>query len=399
MPSGGFPCGPGGCRGNSLGQVTASVREAYLDNAATTRVRPEAIEAMMPMLTACYANPSGAHRKARDARRALDDARDVMAEALGAEPGQIVFTAGGTEADNLAVFGVHAKRGGTVVCSAVEHHAVLHPVQQLGGRVVPVDHLGVVDLEALHTSLDESVALVSIMLANNESGVIQPLAEAVSLVREHAPAAVVHTDAVQAFPWLDVVSLTAGADLVSVSAHKFGGPKGVGALVVRDPSAIAPQLVGGGQERDLRSGTQNAPGIVAMAAAARATLATRRAVVADVGALRDRLADTVMAAVDGVTETGKRENKVAGSCHLCFDGIESEELLFLLEREGVYASAASSCSAGAQDPSHVLAAMGYDRAQASGSLRLSLGYDTTADDVDQALAAIPAAVERLRAFG
>ncbi len=374
------------------------MREAYLDNAATTRVRSEAIEAMMPMLTACYANPSGAHRMARDARRALDDARDVMAEALGAEPGQVVFTAGGTEADNLAVFGVSARHGGRVVCSAVEHHAVLHPVEQLGGVVVPVDHLGVVDLDALEASLDDSVSLVSVMAANNESGVIQPLEEVVSLVRERAPRALVHTDAVQAFPWLDVASLAAGADLVSVSAHKFGGPKGVGALVVRDGTELSPQLVGGGQERDLRSGTQNAPGIVAMAAAARATIDTREAVVARVGSLRDRLADTLLAGIDGVTETGKRENKVAGSCHLCFDGIESEALLFLLEREGVYASAASSCAAGAQDPSHVLAAMGYDRSTASGSLRLSLGYDTTAEDVDQALATIPPAVERLRAF-
>ncbi len=375
------------------------MREAYLDNAATTRVRPEAIEAMMPMLTACYANPSGAHRMARDARRALDDARDVMAEALGAEPGQVVFTAGGTEADNLAVFGVSSRHGGRVVCSAVEHHAVLHPVEQLGGVVVPVDHLGVVDLDALGASLDGSVSLVSIMLANNETGVVQPLEDVVRLVRERAPGALVHTDAVQAFPWLDVAALAAGADLVSVSAHKFGGPKGVGALVVRDGAELTPQLVGGGQERDLRSGTQNAPGIVAMAAAARATVDTRDAVVADVGSLRDRLADSLLASIDGVIETGKRENKVAGSCHLCFDGIESEALLFLLEREGVYASAASSCAAGAQDPSHVLAAMSYDRARAGGSLRLSLGYDTNADDVDQALAVVPAAVERLRAFG
>ena len=379
--------------------MTAPGRDAYLDNAATTRVRPEAIDAMMPMLTGCYANPSGAHRMARDARRALDDARDVMAEVLGAEPGEIVFTAGGTEADNLAVFGARAKRGGTVVCSAVEHHAVLHPVESIGGCVVPVDGVGVIDLGALKESLDDSVSLVSVMLANNETGTVQPFADVVDVVRDRAPDALIHTDAVQAVPWLDVASLAAGADLISVSAHKFGGPKGVGALVVRGGAEIAPLLVGGGQERDLRSGTQNAPGIVAMAAAARATLDTRAQVVAEVGALRDRLADGLMAGIDGVSETGVRANKVAGSCHLCIDGIESEALLFLLEREGVFASAASSCSAGAQDPSHVLAAMGYERERAGGSLRLSLGYDTTSADIDQALEVLPSAVERLRAFG
>lgn len=380
----------------------------YLDNAASAPTRPEAIEAMMPMLTDCYANPSGAHRMARDARRALDDARDVLADGLGCRPGEIVYTAGGTEADNLAVFGVHARRAGAVACTATEHHAVLMPVEKLGGRVIGVQHSGLVDLDDLATKLDPDVSVVSVGLVNGETGVIQDLAAVAEVVREHAPAAVLHTDAVQAFPWLDVATAAAPADLISIAGHKFGAPKGVGALVIREGVEIAPQLLGGGHERGHRSGTHNSPGIVAMAAAARATIADRERVVAEIGALRDRLADGIRAAVPGTHETGvatradgsvDRSRKVAGSCHLCFEGIESEALLFLLEREDILASAASSCSSGAQDPSHVLAAMGYSRELAGGSLRLSLGHATTRADVDAALAVVPAAVARLRETG
>ncbi len=355
----------------------------------------------------CYANPTGAHRMARDARRATDDARDVLAEALGARPGEIVFCGSGTEADNLAVFGAAAASGGAVVCTAVEHPAVLRPVERLGGRIVGVDHAGALDVGALAGALDENVRLVSVMLANNETGVIYPLDEVAEVLRRHAPQAVLHTDAVQAFPWLDVASLAAPADLVSVSAHKFGGPKGVGALVVRDGVALQAQLVGGGQESERRSGTPNVTGIVGMARAADITLAERSGVVERVGRLRDRLADGVRAAVLGVVESGvqpasgagspvDRSGKVAGLCHLCFDGIESEALLFLLEREGVYASAASACASGAEDPSHVLAAMGYPRSLAGGSLRLSLGAASSDADVDVALAVLPRAVAQLR---
>ncbi|HEX7096233.1 MAG TPA: cysteine desulfurase family protein [Acidimicrobiales bacterium] len=372
---------------------------AYLDHAATTPMRPEALEVLGRVLTETYGNPSGAHLLARAARRVLDDARETMAAALGADPGEIVFTSGGTEADNLAIFGARDPDR-TVLCSAIEHHAVLHPVESLGGGVVPVDARGVVDLDALADALGEHVGLVSIMLANNESGVIQPLAEVARLVRERAPHAVLHTDAVQAFPWLDVATLARDADLISVSAHKFGGPKGVGALVVRRGIRLRAMLLGGGQERDLRSGTQNVAGIASMAAAAEVTVATRAETVARVGALRDRLADGLRDRIDGTHESGvfhhDRSHKVAGSCHLCFEDIESEALLFLLERHGVYASAASSCSSGAQEPSHVLAAMGVPRTLAQGSLRLSLGWPSTDDDVDLALEAVPAGVEQLR---
>lgn len=373
--------------------------EVYLDWAASTPMRPEAVEAMVAAATGCYGNPTGSHRQARSARRVVDDAREVVADALGAEPAEVIFCGCGTEADNLAIFGAQHITDGVAVCSAIEHHAVLHSVEQLGGRIVGVDAHGVIDLDALTAALDENVAIVSVMLANNETGMIQPLDDVAAAVRTHAPNALVHTDAVQAFAWLDVADLAAEADLIAISGHKFGGPKGVGALVVRNKAPITPQIIGGGQEFELRSGTHNVGGIAAMAAAAAATVAERPTMTARVAALRDRLADTLIATVPGTTETGDRSRKVAGSCHLCFDGIESEALLFLLERQGLCASAASSCAAGAQDPSHVLAAMGYSRELAAGSLRLSLGFGSTDADVDHALAAIPAAVAQLRGDG
>ncbi|MEA2716634.1 MAG: cysteine desulfurase, partial [Actinomycetota bacterium] len=258
----------------------------YLDHAATTPMRAEAVEAMLPFLRDRFGNPSGSHAMAREARKALDEARAVVAACLGAEPGEVVFTGGGTEADNLAVAGVHRLRPGPVVCSAVEHHAVLHACAALGGRLVPVTAGGVVDLDALAEVLAPDVSVVSVMLANNEVGTVQPLAAVAEVVRGLAPDAALHTDAVAAFPWLDVAALARPADLVAVSAHKFGGPKGVGALVVRRGVALAPILHGGGQERDRRSGTHNLAGIAAMAAAMQATVAERDEVVARVGALR-----------------------------------------------------------------------------------------------------------------
>jgi cysteine desulfurase len=369
---------------------------AYLDHAASTPMRPEAIDAMRPFLSDRFANPSGAHAAARDARRAVDEARDVVAGALGCQPGDVVFTSGGTEADNHAVLGAVRHHGGVAVATAVEHHAVLHPVEHLGGRLVPVDVQGGVDLDALADALDDSVTLVSVMLANNEVGTVQPFGAAADVVRDRAPRAILHTDAVQGFPWLDAAVVAAPADCISISAHKFGGPKGVGALVVRGGTTLEPLLLGGGQERDRRSGTHNVAGIVAMAAAVEATVTERAATVGRVGALRDRLVDGLIAALPDVHETVPRSAKVAGSAHVCIDGVESEALLFLLERGGVYASVASSCASGAMEPSHVLAAMGVAKERAGGALRLSLGYASTAADVDRALEVIPDAVRRLR---
>jgi cysteine desulfurase len=379
---------------------------AYLDHAASTPVRPEAVDAMTPYLTACFGNPSGAHAAARLAKTALEEAREAVAAALGAEPGEVVFTGGGTEADNLAVEGAaRAARaagvGDGVVTTAFEHKGVLAACDRLeheGFRVTrsAVDRRGVVDLDALAAALDERTVVVSVMLVNNEVGTIQPLDEVARIVREQAPNAVLHTDAVQAVPWIDVADAARAVDLVAISGHKFGGPKGVGALVVREGVRLQPLLEGGGQERGLRAGTVNVAGVVALATALRVTVERRDADVARVGALRDRLAAGLRSAIDDCSFNGATDRKVAGSCHVRFPGIEAETLLVALDRAGVCAAAGSSCSSGAAEPSHVLAAMGLTREEALSSIRLSLGFASTEADVDRALGVVPTAVDTLR---
>lgn len=384
-------------------------RFADLDHAATTRVRPEVVDAMAPFFGRRYGNPSGAHLLARDAVRAVDDARERIAGHLGCTPGEVVFTSGGTESDNHAISGGMPPRAGVPVCSAVEHHAVLDTATVLGGRVIDVDDLGVVDLDHLAALLDElgtDVSVVSVMAANNETGVLNDVAAVVDVVRSHAPdvpRTPVHTDAVQAAPWLDLAVAAAAADLVSVSAHKLGGPKGVGALVVRHGVALPPLLLGGGQERDRRSGTANVAGIVGFAAALDATAAERDDTRARVVGLRDRLGEGLRRAVPGLVETAlaadDRGGRLPGICHVCIPGVDSESLLFLAETDGVYAAAAASCASGAQQSSHVLSAMGVDPTLAAGALRLSLGWDSTDADVDLALEVLPTAIERVRSFG
>ena len=366
---------------------------------------PAAVDAMLPFLATDAANATGTHRPGRSARRAVDDAREELAGMLAVDPGRVVFTSGGTESDNLAVLGGHVARSGSVVCSAIEHPAVREAVRLVGGGEVGVDRDGVVDTVELAATLTERdvvgdpVALVSIMTVNNEVGSIQPMGDVAAVVRRHAPDALLHTDAVQALPWLDLREVGPLVDSLSLSAHKFGGPQGVGLLVVDPLRPPAPRSVGGGQERGRRSGTHNVAGIVAMATAARLTDDRRRAETERVAKLRDRLVDGLVASLDDVVETGDRRRKVAGTAHLCIGGIESEALLFLLDGVGIAASAASSCASGAQDPSHVLAAMGVAREAARGSLRLSLGWTSTDADVDLVLAAVPAAVTRLRELG
>ena len=359
-------------------------------------MRAEAVEAMLPFLTERFANPSGSHRAARDARRALDEARDVVADVLGVPSGGVVFTGGGTEADNAAITGTLRHRGGVAVCAAAEHHAVLHVVEGSGGRVVGVDSFGRIDLAALHAALDEHVSVVSVMAVNNEVGTIQPLAEVSELVRRRAPGAYLHTDAVQAACWLELDAITPLVDLLAISAHKFGGPKGVGALWIRDGVQLQPLLQGGGQERDRRSGTHNVAGIIAMAEALRITAADLVETNERVTRLRDRLVDGLLATCPGSSETVDRAAKIPGSAHMCFEGCESEALLFLLDQADICASAASACASGAMEASHVLAAMGVDAERARGAIRFSLGGTTTDDDVDHALATVPAMIERLR---
>lgn len=373
-------------------------RTTYLDHAATTPLHPEAFDAMEPWLRERYGNPSGSHAFARQARKAIEEARDLVAEVLGRSPREVVFTSGGTEADNLAITGTGSS-GGALLCSAIEHHAVLYPLEALGGNTVRVDSSGVLDLEALSEALDDAddaVRLVSVMFVNNEVGTIQPLEAVSRLVRERAPQSLLHSDLVQGIPWLEVSHLSSFLDLVSISAHKFGGPQGVGALAVREGIALTPLIRGGGQERERRSGTQNVAGIVGMAAALSTTVERRGVVFERVERLRDRLADGLTELIDGCVESGDRSKKIPGVCSVLFADIDSEELLVLMDQAGICASAASSCASGAMSPSHVLAAMGVDATAARGSLRLSLGWSSTDEDVDIALSTLPELVARLR---
>jgi len=390
--------------GTVLSALRASLAAvlAYLDHAATTPLRPEASEAMRPWLAERFGNPSGSHAIARAARQAVDEARETVAGLLGAPPGGVVFTGSGTEADNLAVLGRARARPGAIVVSAIEHHAVLRAAEaaarSLGVqlRVVGVGKDGIVSLEALAAALDSDVSLVSVQAVNNEVGTVQPLSAIAHLVRRRAPRAVLHTDAVQAAGWFDVAELVAGADLLSISAHKFGGPQGVGALVMRRPVELEPVIFGGPQEREKRAGTHNVAGIVGMAAALRAGEAERAGVVAQVRELRDRLVTGLVDRVPGAHETACGEQKAPGHCHLVIDGVESEALLVLLDRYGVAASAGSACASGAIEPSHVLLAMGYTPEEALGALRLTLGHSSTYADVEVALQAVPRAVLQLR---
>jgi cysteine desulfurase len=377
--------------------------QVYLDHAATTPVRPEVVAAMAEVWADTPGNPTGSHAAARRARRRIDDARDVVAAFVGADPGDVVFTSGGTEADNLAVHGAVAPQE-RVACSAVEHPAVLRPVELRGGVIVPVDAAGRVDLEALAAVAADGLGLLSVMLANNETGLVQDLAAIGAVLREHAPTARLHTDAVQGAAWLDLPGALGGADLVSLSGHKLGGPMGVGALVLRDRRGVEALLVGGGQERDRRAGTPDVAGIVGFATAVALSVADRAARVEATRRRRDRLVAGIAAALPGVVHTpvarGARPDEVLpGIAHLCIDGVDRELLLFLLDREGLAASAAASCSSGAQGPSAVLAAMGLGAEEARGALRLSLGWSTTDADVERAIELVVGAVTHLRAAG
>lgn len=371
----------------------------YLDHAATAPVWPSVREAMLPWLGERFANASSVYASAREARKAIEDAREIIAAAVHARPAEVIFTSGGTEADNLAILGGarRAKASGRrgVVVSAIEHHAVLDPAQWLGARedhevrLLPVTADGVVDLDRLGSF--EGVGIVSVMTVNNEVGTIQPIAAVAEAAR--AAGAVMHTDAVQALPWIDV---DAGAvDLLSLAAHKCGGPKGVGALVIRRGIGVEPLVHGGGQERGLRSGTYDVASIVGFGVAVTAVHAARASHLERVRALRDRL-ETAMRALAGVRVSGEGAERTAGALHLRIDGIEAEPMLLLLDGVGIAASSGSACQSGAAEPSHVLTAMGLTRAQALGALRLTLGYGTTDAEIDTAIDAIGDAITRLR---
>ena len=360
---------------------------------------------MEPFLTEQYANPSGMHAAARASKTALEAAREIVADACGCEPREVVFTGGGSEGDNLAVKGAAwAARDRTgadgVVTTGIEHKAVLGACDRLareGFRVAQIkaDSGGRVDLGALADALDNRTAVVSVMLVNNETGIVEPLDEVAALVRERAPGAVLHTDAVQAPMWLDLRVAAAGSDLVSISGHKFGGPKGVGVLLVRNGVELVPLIDGGGHEGARRAGTQNVAAIVGLAAALRVTDAQRSAECARIAELRDRLQAGLARAVPGVVVNGDPLHRVEGILNCAFAGIEAETLLVALDQHEVYASSGSACGSGAIDPSHVLLAMGIGPERARSSIRFSLGYTTTAIDIDAALDVVPGAVRRL----
>jgi len=380
----------------------------YLDHAASTPMRPEAIAAMVPFLADHPGNPSGAHDASRAAKTALEEARETVAALCGCTPHEIVFTGSGSEADNLAIKGAawaaHSRdrRLDGIVTSGIEHKAVLGACDRLGHdgfRVTRVGATGdgLVDLDALARAVDAHTALVSVMLVNNETGVLQPVDEVARIVRERAPGAVVHTDAIQAPQWIDFAPVVADVSLVALSGHKFGGPKGVGALIVRDGTALVPLVDGGGHERGLRAGTQNVAGIVAFATALRVTHANRADETARIAALRDALERGFVEHIPGCTVNGAPDDRVAGILHCTFLGVEAETLLVALDQHGVMAASGSACSSGAVDPSHVLLSMGMTRDHALSSVRFSLGYASTEADVDAALAVVPEVVAKLRA--
>jgi len=382
-------------------------RLTYLDNAATTPVRPEVLEAMLPYLgKEAFGNPSSAHRFGRAARAGVEEAKRAIADAVGAEPNQVVFTSGGTEADNLAIIGAALAardRDGPfrVVVSAAEHKAVLaaaHAVKHLGGEevILPVSASGVVDSAALDAVLAEGVALVSVMWVNNEVGTVQPVAD---LATRCCDAGVLfHSDAVQAFGKLPVSLGDVNCTLLTISGHKIGAPKGIGALIVRDRKAVEAIIHGGGQQFGIRPGTENVPGVVGLGTAAKLAAQEQRALTPRLRELRDALEHRVLAIVPDAVINGWQGERAPHISNVSIPGTDSEALLMHLDLAGIACSSGSACSTGAVEPSHVLTAMGVPRDLGVAALRFSFGKDSTSDDVDAVAAALPRIVEKVRSL-
>ena len=380
------------------------MRRVYLDHAATTPVDPEVAELMAEVLRDVPGNPSSIYLEGRRARALVDRARGEVAQAIGADPTEIVFTSGGTESDNLALRGVLAAREGEadgIVTSAIEHHAVLDTARDLEahGRaritVLGVDRDGRLAPAAVRDAIDGRTALVTVMHGNNEIGTLQPIAEIGAICRERGVP--FHSDAVQTVGALEIDVRILPVDLLSVNAHKFYGPKGVGALYVRKGTRVATVQTGGGQERGRRTGTENVAGIVGLGAAMRIAMARRASESERQRALRDRLIAGVRQRIPDATLTGHPSERLPNNASFCFSGTQGEALIVSLDLDGFSASSGSACTSGDTEPSHVLLALGLARELAQGSLRLTLGRDTTAADVDALLAALPPIVTRLRA--
>jgi cysteine desulfurase len=387
-------------------------RLVYLDHAATTPLRAEAREAMLPYLGERFGNPSASYARARQAQRAVEDGRRTVAEVLGCRPSEVVFTSGGTESVNAAIKGVAfaqqlARLGNHIVTSAIEHHAVLHSSQYLekfGFDVtyLPVDAHGLVDPAAVAEAVGPRTVLVNIMLANNEVGTIEPMAEIAQAVKGRARSlgrrVPLHTDAVQVPCSLDLNVDRLGVDLLSLSAHKFGGPKGAGVLYLRRAIPFLSQLSGGGQERQRRAGTENVAGIAGTAVALRLAAAEREAYARHCGRLRDRLVDGIRSSIPGAELSGHPQGRLPNNAHFTFEGVEGDALVAALDGAGIAGSAGSACTSSVWEPSHVLVAMSVPLSRAIGSLRLTVGSENTDEEIDYALSVLRGVVERLRAL-
>ena len=390
--------------------MSSADKMIYMDHAATTPVRDEVLSEMLPYFGASFGNPSSIYTMAQEARKAVDESRETVAGVLGARTNEIVFTSGGTESDNAALKGAaFALRdvGNHIVTTSIEHHAVLHTCHQLeqfGFDVtyLPVDRHGLVDPDDVARAITDRTVLVSVMLANNEIGTIEPITEISQAVKERArrrgQTIAVHTDAVQAVGALEVNVQSLGVDMLSLSAHKFHGPKGVGALYVRRGTPFEPQQMGGGQERQRRSGTENVPGMVGLAAAIRLAAEELEPVAAHCAYLRDRIVAGIQDTVDGVHLNGHPTLRLPNNVNMSFEGVEGEPVLLGLDFSGISASSGSACSSVSLEPSHVLLAIGRSADLAQGSLRITVGRDNTEEDCDYLVSVLPGLVRKLRAM-
>ncbi len=390
------------------GVMNDSSRLIYMDHAATTPVRPEVLDAMLPYFAANFGNPSGIYTLAQESQKAIDGARETVAETLDARMSEVVFTSGGTESDNTAIRGAAlalASTGRHIITTSIEHHAVLHTchsLEQYGFDVtyLPVDAAGLIDPDDVGRAINDETTLVSVMYANNEIGVVEPISEIADVVKSEARrrgrTIVMHTDAVQAAGYLDLSAKSLGVDMLSLSAHKFQGPKGAGVLYIRRGTPFEAQQTGGGQERQRRSGTENVPSVVGMAKALRLAESERSDTVAHVKSLRDRIVEAMLERLDGVRLNGHPARRLPNNVNLSFDRVEGEPILLGLDLAGISASSGSACSSASLEPSHVLTALGLTAEQAQGSLRLTLGNDNTAEDVDYLLDVLPGLVQKLR---
>jgi cysteine desulfurase len=375
-----------------------------MDHAATTPVRPEVAEVMLPYFSERFGNPSSLYALAREAKEAVEEARERVAAAIGASPAEIYFTSGGTEADNWAIKGVAAanrKKGDHIITSSIEHHAVLHTCESLekqGYRVtyLPVDEFGRVDPAAVEEAITDQTILVSVMAANNEIGTIQPVRAVAEIAHDHGVP--FHTDAVQAIGAFPVDVDEMGADLLALSAHKFGGPKGTGVLYIRRGTRIGTFMDGGAQERGKRAGTENVPGIVGLGRAIELAVAEMPQKAPRLAAMRDRLIRGILDAIPESRLNGHPTERLPNNVNVAFRYVEGESILLMLDALGVAASTGSACTSASLEPSHVLTSCGLPPEHAHGSLRLTLGYGNTDDDVDYVLEVLPGIIERLRAI-